>query len=317
MSKSTATKTPGRKATPAAAKQGPEIVGKTPADVTAAQELMHQVQVGHSADRDLVNQLLGQAQMAEAFANFSGTVRISKLAHVKESKAYKSIAGMKAPHSAEILAGTWEEFCGLLGRSVDQIDRDIANLRAFGEEALEAMSRMGIGYRDLRQFRALPDDSKGALIEAAKTGDKDAVLDIAEELITRQVKEKDKLADRLEKKTAEYEALSQNLAKTNETLDQVKAKAALIPRMKPDKKANEMLAELERDFLDARAGLQQVIKGIQTLLAHCGDHGLDYNEQIEQLAASLNNQHLGLLSTLRVAGIEGPAENALHALKAG
>ncbi len=33
---------------------------------------------------------------------------------------------------------------------------DIANLRTFGEEALESMSRMGIGYRELRQWRKLP-----------------------------------------------------------------------------------------------------------------------------------------------------------------
>lgn len=316
MSKTATSKTPGRKSTSAAAKQGPEIVGKTPGDVAAAQELMHQVQAGHSADRDLLNQLMGQAQMGDAFAKFSVTVRTSKLAYIKENKLYQTLSGTRAPNGSE-LAGTWEEFCGLIGVSVDKADLDIKNLRAFGEEAMESMSRMGIGYRELRQFRALPDDSKTALVEAAKTGDKDAVLDIAEELITRQAKEKDKLADKLEKKTAEYEALSQNLAKTNETLDQVKAKAALIPRMKPDKKANEMLAELERDFLDARAGLQQTIKGVETLLAHTNEHGLDYDEQVASLAMSLTHQALSLLSMLRVAGIEGPADTALHALKAG
>lgn len=310
------TKTPGRKAAPAAEKQGPEFVGQTPSDVAAGQELMHQVQAGYGADRDLINQLLGRAQAASAFARFSLTVVTSQLAQVKESKAYKSIAGMKSPDGREF-SGTWEEFCGLVGISVAKADEDIANLRAFGEEALEAMSRNGIGYRDLRQFRALPDDSKSALAEVAKTGDKDAVLDLAEELITRQAKEKDKLADRLEKKAAEYEALSQNLAKTNETLDQVKAKAALIPRMKPDKKANEMLAELEHDFLDARAGLQQTAKGIETVLAHTNAHGLDYDSQVEQLAMSLANQLLGLLSTLRLAGIDGPADHVINALNAG
>lgn len=309
-------KTPGRKAAPAAQKQGPEFVGKTPEDVAAGQELMHQVQTGYGADRDLINQLVGRTQAASAFARFSLTVVTSQLAQVKESKAYKSMAGVVTPDGRE-LTGTWEDFCSLVGISVAKADEDIANLRAFGEEALEAMSRSGIGYRELRQFRSLPDDSKSALIEIARTGDKDAVLDIAEELITRQAKEKDKLADRLAHKTAEYEALSHNLAKTNEVLDQVKAKAALIPRMKPDKKANEMLAELERDFLDARAGLQQTIKGVETLLAHTSEHGLDYNEQIESLAMSLTNQALSLLATLRLADINGPADHALTALDAG
>ena len=62
-------------------------------------------------------------------------------------------------------------------------DEDIKNLRQFGEQALESMSRMGIGYRELRQFRRLPDDQKTALIEVAKTGDKDSFLELAEDLI--------------------------------------------------------------------------------------------------------------------------------------
>ncbi|MGV5427481.1 hypothetical protein ACV4WK_34240, partial [Pseudomonas aeruginosa] len=107
-------------------------------------------------ERDLVNQLLGQAQLAGAFEDFSRTVRISKLAYVKENKLYREIKGMKFRTGAESMNGTWEEFCNLLGRSVDQVDRDIANLRTFGEEALESMSRMGIGYRELRQWRKLP-----------------------------------------------------------------------------------------------------------------------------------------------------------------
>lgn len=39
---------------------------------------------GYSEDRDLMNQLLGQAQMADSFAKFSQTVWSSKLAFVKE-----------------------------------------------------------------------------------------------------------------------------------------------------------------------------------------------------------------------------------------
>lgn len=117
-------------------------------------------------ERDLLNQLLGQARMAGAFEDFSRTVRTSKLAFVKENKLYRNLKGSKSPHGAEKMSGTWEEFCSLLGRSVDQVDRDIANLRTFGEEALESMSRMGSGYRELRQFRRLQDDQKSANVGA-------------------------------------------------------------------------------------------------------------------------------------------------------
>lgn len=171
-----------------------------------AAEQLSELQRQYGQGRDLVNQLLGQAQMAGAFEDFSRTVRTSKLAYVKENKLYRSIAGAETPHGAEKLAGTWEEFCNLLGRSVDQVDRDIHNLKSFGEEALESMSRMGIGYRELRQYRRLPEDQKTALIEAAKTGDKDAFLELAEDLIAKHAKEKEALTQKAADLAADKEA---------------------------------------------------------------------------------------------------------------
>jgi hypothetical protein len=56
---------------------------------------MTTIQSEYSEDRDLVNQLLGQAQMADAFAKFSLTVRTSKLNFVKENKLYRNLKGKK------------------------------------------------------------------------------------------------------------------------------------------------------------------------------------------------------------------------------
>lgn len=194
----TAPETRGRKPLAPATPQGPEFVPAMPPAIAAGLEAMRGAQAAYGEERDLVNQILGQAQMASAFEQFSRTVRTSKLAHIKENKLYRVLRGQKSPHGAEILDGTWEEFCGLLGSSVDQIDRDIANLKTFGEEALESMSRMGIGYRELRQYRRLPEDEKTALIEVAKSGDQESFLDLAESLIARHAAEKDASRKRIE-----------------------------------------------------------------------------------------------------------------------
>lgn len=217
-----------------------EINPDAVAEMNANTALMHAVQGNYSNERDLINQLMGQVQMADASAQFSRTVRISKLAFVKKNKHYKALAGMKTPHGAEF-SGTWEEFCELLGQSVDQVDRDIANLRAFGEEALESMSRMGIGYRELRQYRRLPADDQAALAEVAQAGDKEAVLDLAEELIARQNKRNEQLADKLDKRNREYESLAERQTELSEKLDEATARAALLRRITPDKKAQQML----------------------------------------------------------------------------
>ncbi|MGV8267887.1 hypothetical protein ACV334_34710, partial [Pseudomonas aeruginosa] len=82
--------------------------------------------------------------------------------------------------------------------SVDKANMHIANLRTFGEEALDSMSRMGIGYRELRQWRKLPDDARSALIEAAKQVNKDAVEYLAEVLIATHTKEEAALEKQVE-----------------------------------------------------------------------------------------------------------------------
>jgi hypothetical protein len=55
------------------------------------------------------------------------------------------------------------------------------------------MQSMGIGYRDLAQYRKLPADERSALIEAAKSGDKDQLLDLAESIMVKHAKEKAEL----------------------------------------------------------------------------------------------------------------------------
>lgn len=135
--------------------------------------------------RDLMNQLLGQAQAFSAASGLLQTFGVSKLAFVKENGLYKHLSGMLTPNGLE-LSGTWVEFCGLLGMSDEKANQDISNLRAFGEEALESMSRMGIGYRELRQFRKLPSDQREALAQIAVTGNKEDVLEAAYEAIEQE-----------------------------------------------------------------------------------------------------------------------------------
>ncbi|MCH5051177.1 hypothetical protein [Pectobacterium aquaticum] len=183
-------------------------------EIAGAQQLLANVQGQINDERDLLNQLLGQAQMADAFGKFSQTVWSSKLAFVKENKLYRELKGKKSPNGLE-LSGTWQEFCELLGVSDEKANQDIANLLSFGEEALESMSRMGIGYRELRQFRRLPEDQKSALIEVAKDGDKTALLELAEEMIAKHAKEKEDLK-------IDLDISRQTVAEKKEEIDNLK-----------------------------------------------------------------------------------------------
>ncbi|HBR4996314.1 TPA: hypothetical protein L9X46_004262 [Klebsiella pneumoniae] len=260
-------------------------------ELEATQNLMATVSSQMNDERDLLNQLLGQAQMAGAFEDFSRTVRTSKLAFVKENKLYRNLKDAKNPHGAEKLSGTWEEFCGLLGRSVDQVDRDIANLTAFGEEALESMSRMGIGYRELRQFRRLPEDQKSALIEVAKEGDKTALLDLAEEMIAKHAREKEELK-------TDLEISRQMLAEKKEELGTMRTekeelKARLVRRSTTETPDEEGVA-LETEVTGFKSGVISAFfdlkSGFNALTEHTERTGINHTGMMAGLLDDLQAQ---------------------------
>ena len=265
----------GRPAMPAAQAVAVVLNGEETAPEVAAVDGLAQLQASYGQERDLVNQLLGQAQMAGAFEEFSRTVRTSKLAYVKEHKLYRSIAGAASPHGAEKLSGTWEEFCWLLGRSVDQVDRDIANVQAFGEQALESMSAMGIGYRELRQYRKLPEDQKQALIEVAKAGDKEGFVELAEEIIAKHAKEKEALTAQMQEAQATLEAKDRVLQTRAELIGKLEEQVAGTFKPLPGSEARTaqeqaLLKELDEGTSSAFLSMHRTFKAADAALSGSG-----------------------------------------------
>lgn len=249
--------------------------------MTEAANVLAAVQADYNEERDLLNQLLGQAQMADAFAKFSVTVTTSKLAFVKENRLYRALAGRESGNGYQF-SGTWDEFCGLLGISREKADLDISNLRAFGEEALESMSRMGIGYRELRQFRRLPEDQKTALIEVAKSGDKDSFLELAEDLIAKHAKEKESLTQRAEEAEANLEARSRVLEDKNSKIDQLTEEVAKVKKrvkaLPPADVGEEIRKEVTTLAAQAEVGIRAMRAGLQALADHTEAHGIDHGD---------------------------------------
>lgn len=244
---------PGAAATPVAAELDPAAI----AQASAAANTLSELAVGYGQGRDLVNQLLGQAQAFQAAGDLLRTFGVSKLALVKENKLYQQLRGMRTPNGSE-LTGTWVEFCGLLGISDDKANHDIANLHAFGEEALEQMQRIGIGYRELRQYRKLPDDQKQALIEVAKAGDKEAFVELAEEIIARHAKEKEALAAQVEEAAADLEAKDRVLADRAEQIQRLQEQAARKFKPRDGTEARTQHEQALLDALDA-AGMEATV----------------------------------------------------------
>ncbi|MEZ1437453.1 hypothetical protein QVM41_14315 [Pseudomonas shirazica] len=291
-----------RKASPTKVQAMPEINHEAFQEDAGAMSALGAIAQDMQEERDLVNQLLGQAQMADAIAKFSETVSTSKLAYVKENKLYRALKGKKTGNGFEFLSGTWEEFCGLLGVTARKVDMDIANLQAFGEAALDSMSRMGIGYRELRQYRKLPDDQKTALIEAAKSGDKDSFVDLAEELIAKHVKEKDALTKKLDDVSANYDAQSRVLANTSEKLQNAHVELEKTRRVVASRTADELASELRQEIMAQATSIEASIAcklrpAILALTEHAMTTGTDHRgviagvlAQVERVISSIRNE---------------------------
>ncbi|WP_184414920.1 hypothetical protein [Rhodocyclus tenuis] len=271
-------------ARPTKALPTPADDGFNPARLEEANEAAKQLgalQQGYEQGRDLVNQLLGQAQAFQAAGDLLRTFGVSKLAIVKENKLYQQLAGARTPNGSE-LKGTWVEFCSLLGISDDKANQDIANLQAFGEEALEQMQRVGIGYRDLRQFRKMPSDQRAALIEAAKEGDKDTLLELAEDLIAKHAKEKEALTQRAEAAEADLEARGEVLEGKNRKIDELTESLAKAQRrvkaLPPAEVADELRKEVTQMAGMAEVGILALRSGLAALAEHAETHGANHED---------------------------------------
>lgn len=226
-------------------------------------------------DQIRFSEQIGAFKMATATRKFLNVFRIKFLAEVKESKKYKDLTIVRQDGNTERVR-TWEEFCNAIGYSSDLIDENIRNVRAFGEEALESMGQIGLGYRELRQLRRVPEDQKAALIEAAKAGDKDSFLELAEDLIAKHVREKEEAEKRIASMGEEIEDTRARSAEKSQQIEALHDERLRIKRLPPD----EVLAQLRKEATaihnDARGAIiGQLRQAVIAVVGHHETHGGD------------------------------------------
>ena len=146
------------------------------------------------------------------------TIKI--LAELKESNEYKGLQVIDTEGKL-LTVSTWEQFCQSIGKSRQHIDEEIRNLSAFGEDFLETSQRMGIGYRDLRKLRKIPDDERDIIIngEEVQAGDKDSLIELIEDMSVKHSKDKAKLENQVKDLTAEAKAKDRVIADKQKTID--------------------------------------------------------------------------------------------------
>lgn len=187
--------------------------------ITLAEERLLHIADAYSGDRDLVNQLMGQAQALQAVAKLTTVVSLSKLQHIKDNKLYRATKGMITADGRQ-LSGTWDEFVEALGMSRTKVDEDLLNLSAFGEEALNSLTTIGAGYRELRRLRQLPDNIREEIAgQLVNLDDKEEIVALIDDMAARHAKEKAELESANAELKADAEANEQVISDKSTKLD--------------------------------------------------------------------------------------------------
>ncbi|MFK5041807.1 hypothetical protein ACI3P4_13095, partial [Glaesserella parasuis] len=116
---------------------------------------------------------------------------LKKLQEIKESKKYKGVSVVTDDGNL-LTVGNFADFCKACGLSDKKVYEDLQNLNAFGDEFMETSQRLGLGYREMRKLRQLPEDARAEIVEAdySEATDKEELIEKIEDLTTKHAKEK-------------------------------------------------------------------------------------------------------------------------------
>ena len=250
--------------------------------------------------------------MIKAFGFMEKLLTVSNLkvlSEIKNSKKYKGLSYIKEDGSL-LTVSTWEEFCGACNLSHKHVDENLRNLSSLGEDFLETSQRLGLGYREMRKLRQLPDDARAEIVEAdySEATDKEELLERIEDLTAKFAKEKGELEGKLKRKSEDYDAQAKMLANRNERINKLDAelikKEKLIATQTPDQRGGALREETAAISYKAEAILRgQVWQAFEALEAHGNEHGIDHKQFMSgvvaeyQLILSELKSHFGIDDT--------------------
>jgi len=210
-----------------------------------------------------------------------GTLKVMR--EVKEAKKYK---GLVTYIDGELTTvGSWEEFCKACGLTRQKVDEDLQNLSKFGEEFLETSQRLGLGYREMRKLRQLPEEARAEIVEAdySEATDKEDLIEKIEDLTAKHAKEKEALQAQLKRKSDDYEAQAKVLATKNERINhldlELAKKTKAIETQTPEQRGGVLREEAAAISYKAEAVLRgQVFQAFEALTAHTEATGIDHKQ---------------------------------------
>ena len=235
-------------------------------------------------DKAQAYEMLGMVKMSDFTRKLVTVSHIKVLAEFKETKKYKGL-DIQDTKGNWLHVTKWEDFCNALGYSREKIDMDILNLSALGEDFLETSQRLGLGYREMRKLRQLPEEARAEIVDAdySDTTDKEELIEKIEDLTAQHAKEKEALQAQLKRKSDDYEAQAKVLATKNERINhldlELAKKTKAIETQTPEQRGGVLREEAAAISYKAEAVLRgQVWTAFEALTAHTEATGIDHKQ---------------------------------------
>lgn len=291
-----------------------QIAHQTPPEIAVQEVAMRTAAEAFGDDQRavtlLVGRRLGRREVFTSLVKLLTVTDLEDLSRIKESKEYKGFQCRS--DSGELLTvSDWPDYCRMVeGRSHQLVDNDLLNYKTLGADGFNALRALGIGPARMRELRraSLPEADNAALIELAKAGDKDAVLDLAEELIARHAEEKAEAAKALDDARGDIEAKDTRANQREQHIEQLEKTVSKLKRegakATPDdvaallrEKANAAAFQVRAEISARGVGISSLRERVQALRAHAADQGDESTHDL--FAAGLFGELLNELRALR------------------
>ncbi len=171
-----------------------------------------------------MNQLLGRIQATHAIGTILEALSLSQLQAIKQQKAYRQLQGQSQEINGKTYdLGTWTGFCRGIGSSHKTVENKLKDLQLLGETALENAQNLGMTTRELRKLRQLDDADQRIVIGEleANAGDKDAIIEIIEDMSVKHRQEKAALQKQIDDEKAERQASDKVIAGKDKKINEL------------------------------------------------------------------------------------------------
>ncbi|PID65955.1 MAG: hypothetical protein CR977_00100 [Gammaproteobacteria bacterium] len=208
-----------------------------------------------------MNQLLGRIQATHAIGNMLEALSLSQLQAIKQQKAYRQLQGQTQEVNGTLVdLGTWKGFCKAIGASRETIDLRLKDLQLLGETALENAQNLGMTTRELRKLRKLDPNDQSVIINEleASIGDKDAIVELIENMSVKHRQEKEALQAQIKDEKAERQASERMVSQKQKKIDELDKEIIKQETMTVPEKEAKALNVLSRSFNLCRGSILDV-----------------------------------------------------------